>query len=76
MADSAQVAERALQILEIMPGADPVGMLRRVASPQANRSDLKFAFKLLQLLDDGRVAEAESKLRLLEAWHQQCVGMG
>jgi hypothetical protein len=47
-----------------------------VASPEASRSDLKFAFKLLQMLEDGRVAEAESKLRLLEAWHQQCVGMG
>ena len=70
------MAGKALRILEIMPGDDPLGLLRKIASPTANRSDLKFAFKLLQMLEDGRVEEAESKLRLLEAWHQQCVGGG
>lgn len=70
------VAERALRILEVMPGEDPLGLLRQVASPTANRSDLKYAFKLLQMLDEGRVEEAESKLRILEAWHEQCVGGG
>ena len=63
-----------LKILEMMPTEDSVRTLREISSPTASRSDLKYAYKLLQLLDEGRVDEAEAKLEMLASWHEQCVG--
>ena len=69
-----EIAAKMLKILEMMPTEDSVRTLREVSSPEASRSDLKFAHKLLLLLEEGRVEEAEAKLGMLEAWHEQCVG--
>ncbi|MBI4258173.1 MAG: hypothetical protein HY619_04385 [Thaumarchaeota archaeon] len=69
-----EVAAKALKILEMMPTEDSVATLRQVSSPTASRSDLKYAYKLLQMIDDDRLDEAESKLEMLASWHEQCVG--
>ncbi|MBI2184739.1 MAG: hypothetical protein HYU39_07265 [Thaumarchaeota archaeon] len=69
-----EIAAKALKILEMIPTEDSVATLRQISSPTAQRSDLKYAYKLLQMLDEGRLDEAESKLEMLTSWHEQCVG--
>ena len=68
------IAEKALKILEIPSYDDPVGMLRKVSSPSVERADIKYAVRILKLIDEGNYDEAERKLEVLEAWHRQCVG--
>lgn len=68
------IAEKALRILEIPSYDDPIGMLKRVSSPSAERADIKYAVRIVKLIEEGNFEEAERKLEVLEAWHRQCVG--